>query len=218
MRNLRRRSSLCYKRFGLRLLARTATASVLRHAVTIKAKLLRAHGRLSMFHLFSHKYGIAIKFAMKYDPCMSYFPEHFKMSTSIFPSTRQWNHAHFRQASASSIKPAEITSRTSKRFVELILPETVKWAHSIPLELRPSALVTKFPRIANAMANAWRQPKLFNMLVCQLMQGARGARQGFPFDVLQDLAHLREHFECQYRQGCTEIGFPTADSHKNQLN
>jgi hypothetical protein len=71
---------------------------------------------------------------------------------------------------------------------------TIAWARSIPSDIRPRALVIKFPRIANILAGAWSDPIKFDKTLRELMMDTRGKRQGFPLDVLQDLANLRAYF------------------------
>jgi hypothetical protein len=72
---------------------------------------------------------------------------------------------------------------------------TIAWARSIPSDVRPRALVIKFPRIANILAAAWSDPIRFNKALNEFMVDTRGKRQGFPLDVLQDLANLRAYFD-----------------------
>lgn len=139
------------------------------------------------------------------------------MNTAIFPDTRQWNGVPAMQVYPKSNQAAEPTRQRTKRSEELVLGGTIKWARSIPSDLRPRALVIKFPRIANALADSWSQPKLFNMLLCQLMLDDRGGRQGFPFDVLQDLANLRVHFDSQYKHPGTDIWCSVTDRYKHKL-
>jgi hypothetical protein len=74
---------------------------------------------------------------------------------------------------------------------------TIAWARTIPSDLRPRALVMKFPRIANSLAEAWEHPKLFEMRLRELVHDDRGGRNGFPFDVVQDLANLQTYFNQQ---------------------
>jgi hypothetical protein len=76
---------------------------------------------------------------------------------------------------------------------------TIDWARSIPSNIRPRALVMKFPRIANILAAAWTDPLRFDKALSEFMVDNRGRRQGFPLDVLQDLANLRAYFDRQHK-------------------
>lgn len=72
---------------------------------------------------------------------------------------------------------------------------TITWARGIPSDIRPRALVIKFPRIANILAAAWANPIQFDKALREFMMDSRGQRQGFPLDVLNDLANLRAYFD-----------------------
>lgn len=72
---------------------------------------------------------------------------------------------------------------------------TIDWARGIPSDIRPRSLVIKFPRIANILAAAWSDPIRFDKALRDFMVDDRGRRQGFPLDVLQDLANLRAYFD-----------------------
>ena len=141
--------------------------------------------------------------------------ERVTMNTATFPDTAQWNHRLVRQAYGKTPPPRETVQRKPARSEEVVLGATIKWARSIPSELRPRALVIKFPRIANAMADAWSNPQLFNMLLCQLMLDDRGGRQGFPFDVLKDLANLRVYFDSRYKYPGTDVWSSVTNRYKS---
>ena len=66
------------------------------------------------------------------------------------------------------------------------------WIASLPPAARPSALATKFARIANNFAMMWDQLTECRFYFDELFTDRRGGRQGFPPDVLQDLIRLRE--------------------------
>lgn len=73
--------------------------------------------------------------------------------------------------------------------------KTISWARGIPSDIRPRSLVIKFPRIANILADAWLTPHIFEARLKELMLDGRGGRQGFPFDVLQELSDLSNYFD-----------------------
>jgi len=79
-----------------------------------------------------------------------------------------------------------------------LLKGTVAWYSAMPLEIQPKALVAKYPRIANALCAAWRDPQSFKDYMDELLMDRRGQRQGFPADVLKDLLTLRTHYHLQY--------------------
>jgi len=72
---------------------------------------------------------------------------------------------------------------------------TIRWVASFPKEVRPMQLAIKFPRIANILADAWPHPGRFEARLRELMLNDRPGRQGFPFDVLKELADLNAYFD-----------------------
>jgi hypothetical protein len=61
---------------------------------------------------------------------------------------------------------------------------------TLPPEFQPRAIGKAFPRIANALAALWTRPDAFTSYLDDLLIDNRGARQGFPIDVLAELHAL----------------------------
>lgn len=74
-------------------------------------------------------------------------------------------------------------------------PATFKWIASLPRELRPLALLQKYPRIANMLAQSWHDPAAFREYMFDLLIDRRGRRKGFPQDVRSELLRLRAYFD-----------------------
>lgn len=55
----------------------------------------------------------------------------------------------------------------------------------------PNALARHFPRILNNLAAYWRDPREADRYLDSLVFDARGGRQGFPVEVLGEIARLR---------------------------
>ncbi len=68
---------------------------------------------------------------------------------------------------------------------------TIDWLLSLPPPLRPRRLGERFPRLANTLAQHWRDPVLRIALIDELLVDRRGGRQGFPPEVLGELEVLR---------------------------
>lgn len=89
--------------------------------------------------------------------------------------------------------------RKSPTDDELTLaPQTIRWMAELPAHVRPVELGRSFPRIVNAIAAKW-----FDAVGCRdYMNGLqfddRGGRQGFSFEVVQEISALRQHFEAIY--------------------
>jgi hypothetical protein len=74
------------------------------------------------------------------------------------------------------------------------LPRTLIWAASLPPEVRPTALLRRYARIANLIAATWPDAKAFDTYMESLLTDKRGGRrQGFPVDVLRELTALVLH-------------------------
>ena len=75
------------------------------------------------------------------------------------------------------------------------MPATLRWAANVPSELRPRALLEKYPRVANLVAACWKEPESFHACVEGLVvvTGRRVKRRGFPDDVLAELVNLQTH-------------------------
>jgi hypothetical protein len=84
------------------------------------------------------------------------------------------------------------------RPVNYMLPMSMAWLSTLPKHVRPMALVTQYPRIANAIALEWDRPVACRAYFADLLVDHRGARKGFPADVYRDLTTLRDHY---YDQG-----------------
>jgi hypothetical protein len=73
------------------------------------------------------------------------------------------------------------------------LPRTLKWVDSLPPDVKPTALLRQYARIANVLAAAWDDPRAVNSYMDCLSRDDRGDRKGFPPDVAHDLQVLREY-------------------------
>ena len=76
------------------------------------------------------------------------------------------------------------------RPLNTLLPATVRWLECLAPDVRPSALATQFPRIANRLAAEWVNPETCRAYLYELLTDTRGGRKGFPEDVLGDLLAL----------------------------
>jgi hypothetical protein len=84
--------------------------------------------------------------------------------------------------------------RRNTREVNRLLSSTIDWLASLPLHVRPLALATKFPRVANRIALEWKEPSACRRDFEDLVYDNRGNRTGFPPDVLVELLALRDHY------------------------
>jgi len=78
--------------------------------------------------------------------------------------------------------------------VDYMLSKSFDWYERLPKAVRPLALITKYPRIANLLAHEWSTPAACRAYFDDLLVDRRGNRQGFPADVDRDLRRLRDHY------------------------
>ena len=78
--------------------------------------------------------------------------------------------------------------------VNYMLPASMQWLNALPKVVRPWALITEYPRIANLLVIAWGNPTACRAYFDNLLVDRRGNRKGFPPDVLRDLQRLRDYF------------------------
>lgn len=76
-----------------------------------------------------------------------------------------------------------------------VFPRTMLWVEMLPSEIRPIALLRRYPRIANLIASVWGAPQCLNTYMESLLTDQRGNRRGFPPDVLQELISLRRYYD-----------------------
>ena len=72
------------------------------------------------------------------------------------------------------------------------LPRTLAWIATLPLSVKPAALLRHYPRIANVLAAAWGDQTAVSSYMDCLLRDRRGNRKGFPDDVHVELLALRE--------------------------
>ena len=78
--------------------------------------------------------------------------------------------------------------------VNRLLSSTIDWLASLPVPVRPLALATQYPRVANRIAQEWKEPSACRRDFEDLVYDNRGNREGFPPDVLVELLALRDHY------------------------
>lgn len=78
----------------------------------------------------------------------------------------------------------------------------IRWLAQLPEEVRPLELGRKYPRIVNTIATKWVDfvdcPRYLDSLQ---MDDRRGGRQGFSFEIVQEIGKLREYFDSLYQSG-----------------
>lgn len=92
-----------------------------------------------------------------------------------------------------------------------LLNPTLRWAASLPFAIRPTALMNRFPRLANLIAASWKEPLSFRACLDDLLTDRRGGRQGLPADVRDELENLRRYY--YFREFPQRAAAPPAQPH-----
>jgi hypothetical protein len=66
----------------------------------------------------------------------------------------------------------------------------MEWTSTLPENLRPVITTTRYPRIVNAIADAWSDPAARTEMFEHLLNDRRIGRRGFPIDVEREIAAL----------------------------
>jgi len=77
------------------------------------------------------------------------------------------------------------------RTLDVALPATLRWGESLPDSAKASTLLQDYPRIANRIANAWRDERACLAALDDLLVDRRGGRRGFGPLVRAELLALR---------------------------
>ena len=76
--------------------------------------------------------------------------------------------------------------------------QAIDWLLSLPRELHPEKLSAQFPRVANALAQAWHEPSERQAALDKLFDDGRAGRSGFPRDVQGELVALRDWMKAMH--------------------
>ncbi len=108
-------------------------------------------------------------------------------------------------AQSAAESPQAALRRQNTTTVNRLLSSTIDWLASLPPNVRPLALATKYPRLANRIAQEWREPSACRKDFDDLVYDKRGTRRGFPPDVYVELLALRD-FYYGYDSGTRQTG------------
>jgi hypothetical protein len=67
-----------------------------------------------------------------------------------------------------------------------------QWLARLPAEIQPNELCTRYPRLANQLAEVWGNGALCLERIDGLLVDSRGARRGFPSRIALELVKLRD--------------------------
>ena len=94
----------------------------------------------------------------------------------------------------AQVSAEEWSERRKAKPVNYLLPVSIDWLASLPIDVRPRALVRQYPRIANLVALQWDNAVACRAYFDDLLTDHRGTRKGFPADVHRELMALRNFY------------------------
>ena len=98
---------------------------------------------------------------------------------------------------AAYAAPRKVENWAEKRAAsptEPLSDEAAAWIAELPASVQPRQLALRYARLANRLAKAWKEPHKCERLLDDLMMDRRGGRKGFPLQVANELATLRDHY------------------------
>jgi hypothetical protein len=116
--------------------------------------------------------------------------------------------ADARKALDDAVRPAGGVVRAATNWdgkrkpvaAETLRTATVQWILKLPPHVQPRHLQVKYPRIANRIAALWDDQTSCESFMDDLLTDKRGGRKGFPLNVAQELASLRDyHFRLHHK-------------------
>jgi hypothetical protein len=82
--------------------------------------------------------------------------------------------------------------------------KAIDWLMALPVSARPKALSEQFPRIANHLADHWRNPISTQLALMRLLADERGSRKGFSLQIEQEVGRLSAHVQALLENAPTE--------------
>ena len=74
-----------------------------------------------------------------------------------------------------------------------LLAAAARWIATLPIDLQPVATAKAFPKIVNALAEHWENPRNLQSYLNKLLVGRRGRRRALPIRVSRELHALRAY-------------------------
>jgi hypothetical protein len=104
-------------------------------------------------------------------------------------------------AYAAPKKAENWEEKRTQSVPEPLSDEASAWMAELPESIRPRQLALRYARLANRLCKAWQEPVKCERLLDDLMMDRRGGRKGFPLQVANELATLRDYFFKLHHQG-----------------
>jgi hypothetical protein len=89
-----------------------------------------------------------------------------------------------------SAPPVAAAPEVSRR----VSPRALRLVEMLPRGFRLYETRLKYPHVVERLADAWHDPRRFAAVIDDLLLVDRPNRSGFPFEVLNELTNLRDHY------------------------
>lgn len=99
-----------------------------------------------------------------------------------------------RRSTEASSSPSSPTYLRRAEPVLALLPRTAVWIGLLPTAVRPQALASQFPRIANLVCAVWGDPSACRQYLAELLTDDRGGRNGFRSTMLREIETLQAYY------------------------
>ena len=84
---------------------------------------------------------------------------------------------------------------------ESLRTATIQWMLKLPPHIQPRHLQVKYPRVANRIAALWSDEGGCESYLDDLLTDKRGGRKGFPLNVAQEVASIRNYYNRLHHKG-----------------
>ena len=114
-----------------------------------------------------------------------------------------------RKALDESLTPAVTVTKTATNWegkrkpgpAESLRTATIQWILKLPPHIQPRHLQVKYPRVANRIAALWSEEAGCESYLDDLLTDKRGGRKGFPLNVAQEVASIRDYYFRLHHKG-----------------
>ena len=134
------------------------------------------------------------------------------MSEPVKPDTFEFEKVSMsdaRKALEETVIPATAVKKEAANWeakrkpaaAESLRTATIQWILKLPPHVQPRHLQVKYPRVANRIAALWNDAAGCESYLDELLTDKRGGRKGFPLNVAQEIASIRDYYFRLHHKG-----------------
>ena len=121
-------------------------------------------------------------------------PDSFEFEKVSLDDARQVLDDAVKPVYKTALPPVQWEARRKPAGAESLRTATLQWILKLPPHVQPRHLQVRYPRIANRMAADWDHVSNCESYLESLLTDKRGGRKGFPLNVAQEIASLRDYY------------------------